>query len=129
MPAIRLRAHGPGRLPVRGRRIDRQHRDRDRCARARRSRRGNRARPGRADAGHSAHGKDSRAIFPRGENAMSYGTVKLETEGELAIVTLNRPEKRNALSPALIEDLLAALDAVETSAARAAILTGAGPAF
>jgi methylglutaconyl-CoA hydratase len=60
---------------------------------------------------------------------MTHNTVKLETEGELAIVTLNRPEKRNALSPELIDDLLAALDAVEASAARVAILTGAGPAF
>src|SRR4029077_4955832 len=39
------------------------------------------------------------------------------------------PEKRNALSPELIDDLLAALDGVEASAARVAILTGAGPAF
>jgi methylglutaconyl-CoA hydratase len=60
---------------------------------------------------------------------MSNGTVILQTEGELAIVTLNRPEKRNALSPELIEDLLAALASVEEGPTRVAILTGAGPAF
>jgi methylglutaconyl-CoA hydratase len=60
---------------------------------------------------------------------MSYGTVLLETEDDLAIITLNRPEKRNALSPELIEDLLAALAAVEEGPARVAILTGAGRAF
>ena len=60
---------------------------------------------------------------------MSYDTVKLESEGALAVITLNRPEKRNALSPKLIDDLLAALDAVEAGAARVVILTGAGPAF
>lgn len=60
---------------------------------------------------------------------MSHGTVLLQAEGDLAIITLNRPEKRNALSPELIEDLLGALATVEAGPARVAILTGAGPAF
>jgi methylglutaconyl-CoA hydratase len=44
-------------------------------------------------------------------------------------ITLNRPEKRNALSPALIEELIAALDEAESSECGAVILTGAGSAF
>jgi len=60
---------------------------------------------------------------------MAYSTLKLATETELVLLTLNRPEKRNALSPQLIEELLAALDAVETSSARVLILTGEGSAF
>jgi len=47
-----------------------------------------------------------------------------------ARITLNRPEKRNALSLALMEELIAALE--EASAApgvRAIVLEGAGPAF
>jgi methylglutaconyl-CoA hydratase len=45
-------------------------------------------------------------------------------------LTLNRPEKRNALSVELMTTLLAALDQVEQDAAqRIVILTGAGPAF
>jgi methylglutaconyl-CoA hydratase len=60
---------------------------------------------------------------------MSHGTVVLQTEGNLAIITLNRPDKRNALSPELIEDLLGALATVEAGPARVAILTGAGQAF
>jgi methylglutaconyl-CoA hydratase len=60
---------------------------------------------------------------------MSYGSVILQTEGDLSTITLNRPEKRNALSPELIADILDALDAVEHGASRVAILTGAGPAF
>lgn len=60
---------------------------------------------------------------------MSFGTVILENEGELALITLNRPDKRNALSPELIEDLMAALAAVERGPARLAILTGAGSSF
>jgi methylglutaconyl-CoA hydratase len=60
---------------------------------------------------------------------MSHSTVILEAAGDLAIITLNRPDKRNALSPELIEDLLGALATVEEGSARVAILTGAGPAF
>jgi methylglutaconyl-CoA hydratase len=62
--------------------------------------------------------------------AASYNTLTLATDGAVALLTLNRPEKRNALSPQLIEELLAALDAVEaTGSIRVLILTGAGQAF
>lgn len=45
-------------------------------------------------------------------------------------LTLNRPDKRNAMSRALIAELTEALRAAETDPAiRAVILTGAGPAF
>ena len=60
---------------------------------------------------------------------MPYQTLTLDHDGPLALITLNRPEKRNAISPQMIDDLLAALEAVEASAARVAILTGAGKAF
>lgn len=61
---------------------------------------------------------------------MSYSTLKLSLETSIALLTLNRPEKRNALSPQLIEELLAALDAVEAAdAIRVLILTGEGQAF
>jgi enoyl-CoA hydratase len=52
-----------------------------------------------------------------------------EAEG-VAVLTLNRPEKRNALSRALREEIVQRLDALEKSeAVRAVVLTGAGPAF
>ncbi len=60
---------------------------------------------------------------------MPYTTLKLEPRGEITTVTLNRPEKRNAISNGMIEELLAALDEVESGSARLAILTGAGKAF
>ena len=60
---------------------------------------------------------------------MSYSTLTLTCEASLAIITLNRPEKRNAISNAMIDDLLAALEECERSAARVVILTGAGKAF
>ena len=53
--------------------------------------------------------------------------VLTEARNGIAILTLNRPEKLNALNYALIDRLLALLDAVETDdAVRAVILTGAG---
>ncbi|HXM92738.1 MAG TPA: enoyl-CoA hydratase-related protein [Candidatus Dormibacteraeota bacterium] len=58
-----------------------------------------------------------------------YETLLLEFSGELAILTLNRPEKRNAISTQMLADLQSALDAMERSPARVGILTGAGKAF
>jgi methylglutaconyl-CoA hydratase len=60
---------------------------------------------------------------------MSYSTLQFTIEGELATITLNRPEKRNAISPEMIADLMGAFDEAERSPARVVILTGAGSAF
>jgi methylglutaconyl-CoA hydratase len=60
---------------------------------------------------------------------MNHQTIQLEFESGIAAITLNRPEKRNAISFELIDDLLQALDEVEKSDAIVAILTGAGNAF
>src|SRR3977135_3696251 len=55
---------------------------------------------------------------------MPYNTLRLETSGEIATITLSRPEKRNAISTEMIDNLMGALAEVEISSARAAILTG-----
>jgi methylglutaconyl-CoA hydratase len=60
---------------------------------------------------------------------MSFETLTLAMEAGLATITLNRPEKRNAISTQMIEELLAALDEIERGAVRVAIITGAGAAF
>jgi methylglutaconyl-CoA hydratase len=61
---------------------------------------------------------------------LEYSTLKFEREGEIATLTLNRPEKRNAISTPMIEDLFAALtSAEEDRSVRVVILTGAGKAF
>jgi len=53
--------------------------------------------------------------------------IMLETEEQIALVTLNRPERLNALNYALIDRLMALLDEIETDRnVRAVILTGAG---
>jgi enoyl-CoA hydratase len=54
----------------------------------------------------------------------------LEEDDGVAVLTLNRPEKRNALSRALREEIVLRLDAFEKSnAVRVVVLTGAAPAF
>jgi methylglutaconyl-CoA hydratase len=60
---------------------------------------------------------------------MTYTTLQLAYDGSIATITLNRPEKRNAISYDLIDDLLGALREVAKSPAQILILTGAGKAF
>ena len=59
-----------------------------------------------------------------------FRTVLLTEEAPAARVTLNRPEKRNALSLELMEELIAALRALGASPdVRAIVIEGAGVAF
>ena len=61
---------------------------------------------------------------------MSYETLLYERDGPLAIVTLNRPEKLNAYTTEMGEEVTAVLRAWRDDAAvRAVILTGAGRGF
>jgi enoyl-CoA hydratase len=56
--------------------------------------------------------------------------IRYAVEGGIATVLIDRPEKRNALTYALLGDFLAAVKrAGEDAAARAVIVTGAGGAF
>src|SRR5258706_5961418 len=60
---------------------------------------------------------------------MSYATLQLAYDAGIATLTFNRPEKRNAISFELLNELLAAFDEVEASPAQILILTGSGKAF
>jgi enoyl-CoA hydratase len=56
--------------------------------------------------------------------------VLIERGGGIAVLTLNRPQARNALSSALLKDLRTALAEVDRDdSVRVVILTGADPAF
>jgi trans-feruloyl-CoA hydratase/vanillin synthase len=56
--------------------------------------------------------------------------VTVEFDEGIAWVTLNRPEKRNAMNPALNREMLAVLDALELDErCGVVVLTGAGEAF
>jgi enoyl-CoA hydratase/carnithine racemase len=59
-----------------------------------------------------------------------YRNLIVRADDQAAWITLNRPEKRNALSLELIEELLAALREVSArSSTRAVVIEGAGAAF
>jgi enoyl-CoA hydratase len=58
---------------------------------------------------------------------MPYQTVLLDRRGPLALVTLNRPDKLNALNEQLIDELSAAFEELDVDTSTlVAILTGAG---
>jgi enoyl-CoA hydratase len=57
---------------------------------------------------------------------MAYETIRVEHAGGVSTITLDRPPV-NSVSPALMQDVLAALDALEArDATRCIVLTGAG---
>ena len=61
---------------------------------------------------------------------MSEGPVIERREGGTAVLTLNRPQARNALNRALVDDLKARLRRLDADAGtRAIVLTGADPVF
>jgi methylglutaconyl-CoA hydratase len=60
---------------------------------------------------------------------MNFTTIQLAYDAGVATITLNRPDKRNAISFELIHDLLHAFEEVAKSDAIILILTGAGKAF
>jgi enoyl-CoA hydratase len=56
--------------------------------------------------------------------------VELERRAHIALVTLNRPEARNAISPEVSQAMVKVLDEIEADAAlRAVVLTGNGEVF
>ena len=56
--------------------------------------------------------------------------IAVERDGEIAVITMNRPERRNALSLAMMRELERALAAVaQESDLRAVVLRAQGPAF
>ena len=67
------------------------------------------------------------AVLP---STSSFQHLSSAQEGPLAIVTLNRPQRRNALSLELMQELILCLDQIgQSREARAVILAGAGKVF
>lgn len=57
----------------------------------------------------------------------AWETLRVETEGAVAVLTIDRPEKRNALSGQVRAALIAALDALrDDDGVRVLVVTGAG---
>ncbi len=61
---------------------------------------------------------------------MSEGAVRFDTEGELLRITLDRPERKNALTPDSVRSIIETLERISTDdSARAVLLSGAGDDF
>ncbi|MQA84660.1 MAG: enoyl-CoA hydratase [Streptosporangiales bacterium] len=60
---------------------------------------------------------------------MAYEHVLVDREGPYVTITMNRPERRNALSLAHMRELLAAFREVGETDARGVVLAGNGPVF
>src|ERR671928_74519 len=60
---------------------------------------------------------------------MSEPDVVIRREGNFATVTMNRPQRRNALSLTMLRSLLAAFEQVGDSDALGVVLAGNGPVF
>jgi enoyl-CoA hydratase len=58
---------------------------------------------------------------------MSYETLRIERSGRVATITIDRPEKRNALNAVVRRELVQALDSMEMDdEVRVVVVTGAG---
>ncbi len=61
---------------------------------------------------------------------MSYEFIRLETQGPICTLVMNRPDLHNAFNPQLISEMTTALHALASDAqVRVVVLTGAGPSF
>jgi methylglutaconyl-CoA hydratase len=60
---------------------------------------------------------------------LSYSTILIADEEQMRTITLNRPERRNAMTPEMQLELIAALEEAASAACRAVVLKGAGDAF
>ena len=58
---------------------------------------------------------------------MTYETIRLDIADNIATITLNRPERLNAMPPQMADEISEALD--NLGDARALIITGEGRAF
>jgi len=57
---------------------------------------------------------------------MPYNNLLLETADRVAILTINRPDKRNALNQPTRDEILLALDELQKTESRVLVITGAG---
>src|ERR1700733_7768445 len=60
---------------------------------------------------------------------MKHDRIRLETTGDVAVMTLNDPSVLNAFGHKLREDMTDAMDRIEAGPARCLVITGTGRAF
>ena len=60
---------------------------------------------------------------------MSYATILVADDGDIRTITLNRPERRNAMTPEMQTELIAAMAEAAGGSCRVVVFRGAGDAF
>ena len=60
---------------------------------------------------------------------MTYKTILIADVDGIRTITLNRPERRNAMTPEMQTELIAAMEEAATSHCRVVVFEGAGEAF
>lgn len=60
---------------------------------------------------------------------MNYATIQVQDAASVRTVLLNRPERRNAMTPEMQRELIAAFEDADRSGVRVLVLRGAGEAF
>lgn len=60
---------------------------------------------------------------------MDLRTILVSDNGPIRNIALNRPERRNAMTPQMQMELIAALEAASANGCRVLVLSGAGDAF
>ncbi len=61
---------------------------------------------------------------------MAYEHIRVDRDGGIITITLNRPETRNSMTPAMGEELVRAVDEIKGDAgARVCVVTGSGKSF
>jgi methylglutaconyl-CoA hydratase len=65
----------------------------------------------------------------KGDRMAHYESIRIRSEADVRTIILNRPDRRNALTPRMIDELTHALEEASTCGCGALILTGAGSAF
>jgi len=59
----------------------------------------------------------------------NFSKVLFEMRGDIAVITLNDPERRNALSRQIVSEVFKALELSAATGARAIVIASSGPAF
>jgi methylglutaconyl-CoA hydratase len=60
---------------------------------------------------------------------LSYQTILVHDAGPVRTITLNRPERRNAMTPVMQEELITAMKEAESSKCRVVVFAGTGESF
>jgi enoyl-CoA hydratase/carnithine racemase len=79
-------------------------------------------------AGRRSAADNARGSRPE-EKAVAYRNIRVEREGSHAVLTMDRPDRRNTLSREAMEEMTDAFRAIGRSDARGVIVAGAGPVF